>query len=106
VKTAALRGEDPIIGVLGGVFGHGDAKGGALFHALEYEIDTVSLALGHAALPGQDMVFVAHSLLGPLDRQSTIASEGFHPGLIVGGALAQKLLVDHRNADHVVEEVH
>jgi hypothetical protein len=52
------------------------------------------------------MVFLAHSLLGPLDRQSTIASEGFHPGLTVGGALAQKLLVDRRSADHVVEEVH
>jgi len=35
-----------------------------------------------------------------------IAGEGFHPGLVVGGPLAQDLLADHRNADHLMEEVH
>ena len=35
-----------------------------------------------------------------------IAGEGFHPGLVVGGPLAQDLLADHRNADHLTEEVH
>ena len=52
------------------------------------------------------MVFLAHALLGPFDRQAMIAGEGFHPGLVVGRALAQDLFVDHRNADHVTEEVH
>jgi hypothetical protein len=52
------------------------------------------------------MVFLAHPSLGPLDRQPMIAGEGFHPGLVVGGALAQDLLADRRNADHVTEEVH
>jgi len=35
-----------------------------------------------------------------------IAGVGFHPGLVVGGALAQDLLADRRNTDHVAEEVH
>jgi hypothetical protein len=35
-----------------------------------------------------------------------IAGAGFHPGLIVGGALAEDLFADRDNADHVAEEVH
>jgi hypothetical protein len=52
------------------------------------------------------MVFLVHPLLGPFDRQSMIAGEGFHPGLVVGGPLAQDLLADHWNTDHLTEEVH
>ena len=52
------------------------------------------------------MVFLAHALLGPFDRQPMVAGEGFHPGLIVGGALAQDLLIDRRNPDDLTEEVH
>src|SRR5215469_13388202 len=40
-ETAALRRQDPVIGILGGVFRHADTKGGALLHALEDEIDAV-----------------------------------------------------------------
>ena len=35
-----------------------------------------------------------------------IPGEGFHPGLVVGGAPAEDLFVDHGKADHVPEEVH
>ena len=52
------------------------------------------------------MVFLAHALLGPLDRGMMIAGEGFHPVLVVGGALAQDFLAHHRNAEHLTEEVH
>ena len=52
------------------------------------------------------MVFLVHPLLGPFDRQPMIAGEGFDPGLVVSGPLAQDLLADHRNADHLTEEVH
>src|SRR6201984_3700492 len=45
--------------------------------------------------------FSAHSIGSPM-----IAGEGFHPGLVVVGPLAQNLLADHRNADHLTEEVH
>src|ERR1700756_2563642 len=76
-----------------------------LLHALEDEVDAVGVVPDHAALPGQDMVFLAHALLGPFDRQPMIAGEGFHPGLVVGGAPPEDLFVHHRNADHVTEEV-
>src|ERR1700760_4493359 len=105
-ETAALVGEDPVIWILGGVFRHGDAKGGSLLHALEDEVDAVGALPCHAALPGHDMVFLAHALLGPFDRQPMVAGEGFHPGLVVGGALAQDLLIDRRNPDDLTEEVH
>ena len=52
------------------------------------------------------MIFLAHSLLGLLGGQPMISGEGFHPGLVVGGALPQDFLADSRNADHVTEEVH
>jgi hypothetical protein len=35
-----------------------------------------------------------------------IACVGLHTVLVVGGALAQDLLADHRNADDLVEEVY
>src|SRR5882762_3407076 len=35
-----------------------------------------------------------------------IAGEGFHPVLVVGGALAQDLLADDRYADHLTEKMH
>jgi hypothetical protein len=57
-EPAALRGENPVIGVLAGVFRHGDAKAGTLLHALEDEIDAVGVLPRHAALPGQNMIFL------------------------------------------------
>src|SRR6516164_1150861 len=105
-EAAALVRQDPVIWIFGRVFRHGDAKGGALLHALEDEIDAVGAPLRHVALPGQDVIFLAHPLLGPLDRQPMITGKGFHPGLVVGGALAEDLLVDRGDADDVAEEVH
>jgi hypothetical protein len=52
------------------------------------------------------MVLLAHPLLGPFDREPMIVGEGFHPGLIVDGALDEDLLADRRNADHVPEEMY
>jgi hypothetical protein len=52
------------------------------------------------------MVFLAHALLSPFNRQPMIAGESLYPGLVVGGALAQDLLADDRYADHVTEGVH
>jgi len=105
-EAAALVGKDPVIGILGGVFRHGDAKARSLLHALEDEVDAIGVVAGHAALPGQDMVFLAHPLCGPFDRHPVIAGEGVHPGLVVGRALPQDLFVDDRYADHLAEEVH
>jgi len=52
------------------------------------------------------MIFLAHALLGPFDRGIMIASEGFHPVLVVGSALAQEFFAHHRNAEHLTEEVY
>src|ERR1700674_1237848 len=52
------------------------------------------------------VVLLAHALLGPRDRGMMITGEGFHPALVVGGALAQDFLAHHRNAEHLTEEVH
>ena len=35
-----------------------------------------------------------------------IAGVGFHPGLVVGGASGEDLLVDRGDADDVAEDVH
>src|ERR1700741_4959011 len=72
-EAAALAGEDPVIRILGGIFGDADAKARPLLHALEDEVDAVGVVPSHAALPGQDMVFLAHALLSPFDRQAMIA---------------------------------
>src|SRR4051794_11998918 len=87
-EAAALAGKDAVVRVLGGIFWHADAEGRPLLHALEDEVDTVGVPLRHAPQPGQDMIFLAHALLGPFDRGIMIASEGFHPVLVVGSALA------------------
>src|SRR5712675_2208378 len=50
--------------IFGGVFGDADAKARPLLHALEDEIDAVGALPDHAALPRQDVVFLAHALLG------------------------------------------
>src|SRR5947209_3085679 len=105
-ETAALVGENPVIWILGGVFRYGNAKGGSLLHALEDEVDAVGAFPCHASLPGQDMVFLAHALFGPFDRQPVVAGKGLHPDLVVGGTLAQDLLVDRRNADDLTEKMH
>ena len=105
-EAAALGGEDSVMRVLGGIFRYADPEGRPLLHALEDIVDAVGAFPCHAPLPRHDMVLLAHPLLGPFDRQAMIAGEGFHPGLVVGGPLAQDLLADQRNADHLTEEVH
>src|ERR1700683_5557060 len=69
-------------------------------------IDAVGVVLCHSTLPGKDLVFLPHALLGPRDRGMMITGEGFHPVLVVGGALAQDFLAHHWNAEHLAEEVH
>src|SRR5580698_9226435 len=105
-EAAALVGKDAVVRVLGGVFRHADAEGRPLLHALQDVIDAVGVVLCHSTLPGKDMVFLPHALLGPRDRGMMITGEGFHPVLVVGGALAQDFLAHHWNAEHLAEEVH
>src|SRR5215470_19585802 len=66
----------------------------------------IAVAPGHAAQPGQNMVFLAHALLGPFNRKAVIAGEGLDPVLVIDGAPAQHLLAHRRDADDLAEEVH
>src|SRR5215470_8839023 len=86
-EPTPLVGEDAVVGILGGIFRHGDAEGWADLHALENEVHAVGVLLEHSAEPGQDIVFFAHALLGPADRGSMVAGEGFHPALVTTGPL-------------------
>jgi len=105
-EAAALAGDDAVVRVLAGIFRHADAKGWPLLHALEDEIDAVGVPVRHAAQPRQDIVLLAHALLGPFDRGMMIAGEGFHPVLVVDGALAEDFFAHHGNADDLAEKVH
>ena len=78
-KAAALVRDDAVVRVLGRVLRQADAEGRPLLHALEDEVDTVGIALLHAAQPRQHVVLLAYPLLGPFDRDRVIARVGFHP---------------------------
>src|SRR5271167_3069805 len=69
------------------------------------QADAEGRPLLHAAQPRQHVVLLAHSLLGPLDRDRVIARVGFHPILVIGRPLAQRLLADFRHPDDLTEEV-
>ena len=105
-EAAALRRQNTMIGILGGIARHGDAEGRALLHAPEDEIDAVAVVPRHAPLPRQDVVLLAHALLGPHDGDPVVARERLHPVAVVVRPPAQDFLVDRRNADDPAEEVH
>ncbi len=104
-EAAALVRDDAVVRVLGRVLRQADAEGRPLLHALEDEVDTVGIALLHAAQPPQHVVLLAYPLLGPFDRDRVIARVGFHPILVIGRPLAQRLLADLRHPDDLTEEV-
>ena len=51
-EAAPLVGQDAMVGVLRRKFGHADAEGSALLHALEDEVDAIGFLLLHAAQRG------------------------------------------------------
>lgn len=104
-EAAPLRRQDAVIGVLCRELRHGDAERRPLLHALENEVDAVGVRPHHLPQPRPNMVFLAHALLGPLNGDVVVACKGLDPVLVVGAAPAQHLLADHRNADHLAQEV-
>src|SRR5215469_5894598 len=64
-EAAALVSDNPVVGVLGGIFRHGDAEGGSDLHAFENEVHAVGIVAHDAALPAADKILLAHALLGP-----------------------------------------
>jgi len=91
-EAAALVAEDTVVRARCGIFRHGYAEGRPLLHALEDEVDAVGVLLRHATLPGQDLIFLADPLLGPLNRDMMIAGEGLNPVLVGSGTLNTPLL--------------
>ena len=104
-EAAALMRQDPMVGVFCRILRHADPKGRPLFHALEDEIDSVGPLLADSAQPGQDVIVFANTFLGPLDGNLVIAGEGFHPVLVVGGALAKDFLAQHGNTEDLAEKM-
>jgi hypothetical protein len=104
-EAATLRRQDPVVGVFGRVLRHADPEGGPGFHALENEIDAVGTLLAHPAQPGQDVILFADPFLGPLQGEVVVAGKGFHPVLVVGGALAEDFLAQDGDPEELAKEM-
>ena len=104
-EAAALMRKDPVVGVFCRIVRHADAEGWPLFHALENEIDSIGALLAHAAQPGQDLILLADTFLGPLDGNVVVACKSFHPVLIVIGTLAEHFLAQDWNSEDLAKEM-
>src|SRR3989442_14887164 len=93
-EAGALFGQNAIVGIGGGVLGDTRAESGALLHALENEIHTELVLPFHVAQLGSQIIFFAHSFLGPLDGDLVIAGVSLDPGLILLRTPRQDLLTD------------
>ena len=105
MKRLRSRRQDPVVGVFGRVLRHADPEGGPGFHALENEVDAVGTLLAHPAQPGQDVILFADPFLGPLQGEVVVAGKGFHPGLVVGGALAEDFLAQDGDPEEFAKEM-
>ena len=103
-EAASLVRQDAMVGIFRREFGHADAEGAALLHALEDEVDAVG-ALLHTAQRGQNVVLFAGSFFGPLHRDLVVAGIRLDPVPVVVGALAEDLFAHHRDAQDLPEEV-
>src|ERR1700730_5474827 len=74
-KAALLAGPNAVVGIPGREFRCCYTKARPLLHALEDEVDAVSVPSHHLAEPGLNIVLLAHALLGPRDRNVMIAGE-------------------------------
>ena len=97
--------QDAVVGVLRGILRHTDPERAALFHALEDEVDSKRILLHHASQRRQHVVFLANSFSRPLNRNPVIAGEGFHPVLVMVGALTENLFAHNRNAEDLANEM-
>ena len=98
-------GQDPVVGILGGILRHADPEAGALFHAFENKIDPVGVLLAHSAQPGQNILLFTDTFFGPLDGDLVVGAKGFHPLLVVIGTLSDQLLVQDGNSEHLAKEM-
>ena len=104
-ETAALRAQNAMVWILGRELGNRATESGALFHALENEIDAITAGALYAAGPRPDIILFADTFLRPLDGDPVIASEGLDPLSVIAGALTEDGFVDDGDAHHVAEKV-
>src|ERR1019366_5762509 len=103
-ETAALAGQDAVVGIVGGKAGNRGAESLALLHAFQNEVHTMLPGPFHAAQGGTNIILLAHLRLSPLDG-GVVARKRLHPSLILVGPARQYFLADHRLADHVLKEM-
>jgi hypothetical protein len=77
-----------------------------LLHALENEVDSISIAALHPFQIRPDVIFLPHLFLGPFHRDLAVPGEGFDPVFICGGPSGQNVLRDRVKLQDVAEEMH
>jgi hypothetical protein len=77
-----------------------------LFHALEDEIDPVSILPHQTMQAWRHVVFFADSLFRPLDGDVVVAGIGLDPVPVIFGALAKHFWTHHREAQNLTDEIH
>jgi hypothetical protein len=108
--TRPMEPDDAIARIFGRVLRRAGTEAGAGFHGFEDEVDAKALATFHSQLVKAGDVFLAEAFLlpvgvGPLEGNAMVASESFHPMLVVLGSLPQRLLGNGVDAVHVAEEI-
>src|SRR5262249_41751164 len=86
---AALLSQNPMVWILGSELGKGASERGALFHALENEVDAIAAGPLHATEPRPHVILFADPFLRPLDGRLVIASECLYPLPVIAGPLTE-----------------
>ena len=104
-EAAAAFAQDLVIRISAGELRLSRAQGGSLLHALEDEVDPITLGSFHAAQQRLDKLFLFNALLSPLDGNVMVSGKAFHPALVVVRPLSQHLFGNKGNAHYLVKEV-
>ena len=83
---------------------------GTRFHGFEDEVDAKAFPTFHGQEVGTGVVFLPeafllHVRIGPLNGDAVVASEGFHPLLVVLRSPPQRLLGNRVDLVHVAKEI-
>src|SRR5712691_7847322 len=101
----SLAAQDAVVRIGRGVLRHRRAKAGADLHAFKDEVDPGAIEPLRPPQPRTHIVLLAHSLLGPLNREMVISGESLDPMVVLDGPLPQDFLGNRAGAMHAPEEV-
>src|ERR1700730_669288 len=85
--------QDAVVRISRGVLRHRRAKAGADLHAFKDEVDPVAIEPLRPPQPRTHIVLLAHSLLGPLNREMVISGESLDPMVVLDGRCRKTSLV-------------